>query len=255
MAGPNQRRNTLTFDIGGTGLKAAVLGPTGKMLTDRHRIATPHPLTPAGLVEQLRALAGPLPEVHRISAGFPGVVRHGRLLTAHNFVGVCGPGSTPDPALVSAWRGFDLASALVGAFGVPARVVNDADLQGFDVVAGHGVEVVITLGTGVGSALFDDGRLAPHLELAHHPFRKGETYEEQLGELALRRVGPRSWNRRLRRAIETIDTLLLFDRLYVGGGNARHIDFELPPRVQRISPNAGLLAGIKLWRRSGARAR
>lgn len=242
-------RNTLTFDIGGTGLKATVLDPAGRMLTDRRRIETPHPMAPTELVEHLHALADGMPEFHRISAGFPGVVRRGRLLSAHNFVGTKGPGSEPNPALVEAWIGFDLDAALEATFGVPARVVNDADLQGFDAVRGDGVEIVITLGTGLGSALFDDGHLAPHLELAHHPFRKDQTYEEQLGDRALKKVGATKWNKRLRHAIETIDGLFLFDHLYVGGGNARHIDFELPDRVERIDPNAGLLAGIKLWRR------
>lgn len=255
MAASGTRRNTLTFDIGGTGLKATVLGPTGKMLTDRHRVETPHPITPQLLVSELQKLAEPLPEFHRISVGFPGVVRDGRLRSAHNFVGKKGLGSAADPKLVDAWIGFDLQHALAEAFHVPVRVVNDADLQGFDVVKGKGVEVVITLGTGVGSAVFADGQLAPHLELAHHPFRKGETYEEQLGDLTLKKIGPTKWNDRLAKAIATLDGLFFFDQLYLGGGNIRHIELKLPDRVSLIDPNAGLLAGIKLWKPGALRGR
>lgn len=239
--------NTLTFDIGGTGLKAMVLGPDGEALSERSRIKTPHPLTPNELVDHLAELVAPLPDFQRISVGFPGVIRHGRLLSAHNFVGKNGPGSDPDPRLVDDWIGFDLQSAIEQRFDRPTILVNDADLQGFDVVSGDGVEVVITLGTGVGSAVFDDGRLAPHLELAHHPFRKGDTYEEQLGDAALEHVGTARWNKRLAKAIKTLDALFTFDHLYLGGGNSRRIEIELPERVEKIDPNAGLLAGIKLW--------
>ncbi len=253
---PTRRgRTTLTFDIGGTGLKAIVLGPRGSALSEPVRIPTVHPMTPTGLVDALERLTAELPPFDRISVGFPGVVRDGRLLSAHNFVGRAGPGSPPDPELVAAWDRFDLRGALSERFGVPVRAVNDADLQGFDVVVGDGVEVVITLGTGLGSAVFDHGRLAPHIELGHHPLREDETYEEQLGDAALERVGAQEWNHRLRAAIAAIDRLFFYDHLYLGGGNARLIDFELPDRVERIDPHAALLAGIRLWRRGAVPGR
>src|SRR3954451_6461142 len=103
------------------------------------------------------------------------MVRVRRILSAPHFVTVAGPGTPARPDLVKAWSGFDLANQLHDRFGKPTRVVNDADMQGAAVVTGSGLEVVVPLGTGLGTAVFYKGQLKPHLELAHHPFRKGET--------------------------------------------------------------------------------
>jgi polyphosphate glucokinase len=111
--------------------------------------------------------------------------------------------------------------------------------------------VVITLGTGFGSAVFNDGQLLPHIELAHQPFRKSETYNDQLGELARKHKGDEAWNERLREAITNLDGLFFFDHLYIGGGNARRIDRDelgdVLGRITIIDNTAGILGGIKLW--------
>jgi polyphosphate glucokinase len=152
------------------------------------------------------------------------------------------------PNLHKQWYGFDLADKLESKLGKPVRVANDADVQGYGAISGHGVEVVVTLGTGFGSALFVDGKLVPNLEVPHHPFMGGKTYEEMLGNLARKKVGNRKWNRRLDKAVKTLDALFNYDHLYIGGGNAKKVTFKLPLNV-RIIPNvAGLLGGIALWR-------
>ena len=226
---------TLAIDIGGTGLKASVLDAEGNMLHDRVRVETPVGSPPDGIVEALAKLVEPLPPYDRISVGFPGVVRDGRILTAPNL-------GHKD------WQGFDLAHALEKRLGRPARVCNDADMQGLAAIRGKGVELVITLGTGFGTALYLDGRLAPHLELAHHPFRKGESYEEQLGNPARKNVGAAKWNKRIQKAIKNLRNLVHFDRLYIGGGNAKKIDFAPDPDITIISNEAGIKGGIALWR-------
>ncbi len=226
---------TLAIDIGGTGLKASVLDARGDMVVDRVRVETPTGRPPSVIIDALATLAQPLPPFDRISVGFPGVVHEGRILTAPN---LGHPG----------WKGFDLARALATRLGKPARVINDADMQGLAVIKGRGVELVITLGTGFGTAVYLDGRLAPHLELAHHPFRKGETYEEQLGNAARKKVGTRKWNRRLRRAIERLHALMHFDHLYIGGGNAKKVNFAPDPDTTVVSNEAGIRGGIALWR-------
>jgi polyphosphate glucokinase len=149
--------------------------------------------------------------------------------------------------LLHAWTGFDLGAALEARFGRPVRLANDADLQGLDVVSGSGLEFVVTLGTGVGTALFLDGRLAPHLELAHHPFRQDQTYDEQLGDATLRRIGVKKWRKRLDEAIGNFHGLLYYDRLYIGGGNSRLLQGHLDQSVTIVDNLAGILGGIKLW--------
>jgi polyphosphate glucokinase len=227
---------TLAIDVGGTGLKASVLDADGNMITPRVRVATPHPSPPGILIEALVKLVAPLPAYERVSVGFPGVVRKGKIITAPNL-------GQAD------WEGFDLGEALARQLNKPVKVKNDADLQGLGAIRGQGIEMVITLGTGFGTALFDDGFIAPHIELAHHPFRKGDTYEEQLGNAAFEKAGPGKWNRRLQRAITTIRALTNFDTLFIGGGNARRVDFELPHDVEIISNDLGMRGGIWLWRK------
>ncbi|HXQ19013.1 MAG TPA: ROK family protein [Acidimicrobiales bacterium] len=245
---------TLAIDIGGTGLKASVLDAAGAMVADRVRVATSYPMPPegdTGMVAALAKLVGPLPSADRVSAGFPGMVRKGHVLSAPHFVTESGPGSKVDPALERAWDDFDLAGVLAEALGKPTRVANDADVQGAAVVAGRGLELVITLGTGFGTAAFMDGRLLPHLEIAHQPFRKGETYNEQLGESTRKSIGDERWNRRVRKATDLLDALFFFDHLFIGGGNARRVTRdELGPVLEKttiVDNNAGILGGIKLW--------
>jgi polyphosphate glucokinase len=250
----SRRPYTLAFDVGGTGLKASVLDAAGAMVAPRAKVPTRYPLSPdgeRGLVARLAQMAVSLPKADRVSVGFPGMVRQGVVLSAPHFVTVKGPGSAVDPELVRAWSRFPLAEALGEAVGLPARAANDADIQGAAVVAGKGLELVITLGTGVGTAAFMDGTLLPHMEFAHHPFRKDETYNEQLGETTRKKIGDRRWNRRVRQAVANLDALFFFDHLYIGGGNSRRVvRDELGDVLERttvVDNTAGLLGGIRLW--------
>lgn len=238
---------TLAIDIGGTGLKASVLDATGAMVHDRVRVATTYPCPPAKLVDDLARLAAPLPGADRLSAGFPGMVRAGKVLSAPHFVTTAGPGSDVDPALERQWSAYPLAAAMADRFGMPARVANDADVQGAAVVDGKGLELVLTLGTGFGTALFYHGRLLPHLEFAHFRFRAGQTFNEQMGDAARRKVGDAKWNKRVVKAVDRLRQLMFFDRCYIGGGNASRITVPLGHDVQLVDNDAGILGGIKLW--------
>ena len=228
------RPRTLAIDIGGTRLKAAILDPQGKMIAGPLRVDTPHPSPPNDVMDALVGLVQPLGTFDRISVGFPGVVRHGVVMTAPNLG-------------TEAWHRFPLASTLTDAFHKPVRLLNDAEVQGLGVVSGRGVECVITLGTGMGFALFDDGRPAPHLELSQHPIHKGKTYDAFLGVVAFKEVGRKRWNKRLSRALACIETLVGYDTLYIGGGNAKHIEIDLPGNVHIVSNEAGITGGVRLW--------
>lgn len=238
---------TLAFDIGGTGLKAAVLDVSGSLVGERVRVETTYPLTPDQLVADLVSLASSLSGYERISAGFPGYVRAGKVLSAPHFVTKSGPETKVLPELVKAWDRFDLAGALDTALGKPTRLANDADMQGSAVVNGHGVELVITLGTGVGSAVFENGVLTPHLELAHHPLWRDKTYNEYIGDAERKKIGGKRWNKRVDKTIDTLRALLFFDHLWVGGGNSAKVTLDLPDDVTLVDNSAGLRGGIALW--------
>jgi polyphosphate glucokinase len=248
-APPTPGNNTLAIDIGGTGLKASVLDNAGHMEHARVRTATTYPLSPAKLVSTLTDLVKPLPPFDRVSVGFPGMVRSGQILSAPHFVSPDGPGGKPSKDLETQWSNFDLQHALEVALGKPTRVANDADLQGAAVIKGDGLEVVLTLGTGLGSALFYEGKLLPHLELAHHPFLAGDEYNAIVGDAARKELGSKKWNKHVKAAIETIRALTFFDHCYLGGGNAVRIKFDLPADITVVDNAAGILGGIKLWER------
>jgi polyphosphate glucokinase len=241
---------TLAIDIGGTGLKASVLGSDGRLLAERVRVATTYPCPPQKMIDMLADLVAPLRVADRCSVGFPGVVRNGLVRTAPHFVTKAGPGTAVVAELKDLWTSFDLATALSERLSLPTRVANDADLQGWAVISGVGLEMVVTLGTGVGSALFQEGHLAPHLELAHHRFRAHDTYNEQLGDAALHAIGRKKWRKRVMKAIENFEALVNYDRLYLGGGNARLMAGHIAESVTIVDNVAGLLGGIKLWEHS-----
>ena len=225
---------TLAIDIGGSGLKMLVLDGEGHPITERSREPTPKKRTPEKVLAVLAEQIAGQGEFDRVSVGFPGVVVDG---VAHKAVNL-------DPA----WDGFNIAKALEDLTGKPVRVANDADVQGLGVIDGRGVELVITLGTGIGTALYVDGHSVPNVEFGHHPFSKERTYEECLGNAAMKKVGDEKWNKRLAKAIKIWDRVFNYRMLYLGGGNARKINFKLPSNVQKVPNIAGLLGGIALWR-------
>ncbi|MDQ2754543.1 MAG: ROK family protein [Actinomycetota bacterium] len=243
--------STLAIDIGGTGLKASVLDESGTMIHDRVRVDTPYPLAPDKLITVLSDLVKPLPPFDRTSVGFPGMVRAGRVLSAPHFVSPDGPGGKPTPKLTAAWAAFNLQVAISQEFGKPAKVANDADLQGAAVIKGDGLELVVTLGTGVGTALFYQGKLLPHLEFAHHPLHKDQTYNDVLGEATRKRIGAKKWQKRVADAIDVLRALTFFDHCFLGGGNSARVDFALPADVSLVDNSAGILGGIKLWTVAG----
>lgn len=248
---PDLTRLTLAVDCGGGGIKASVLDAAGTMRVPPVRVPTPYPLPPERLVETVTDLAHGLPAADRATVGLPGMIRHGVVIATPHYVTRAGPRTRLDPALVAAWSGKDMAAAFSAALGVPVLVLNDAEVHGAGVVSGSGLELVLTLGTGLGSALYDGGRLAPHLELSHAPVRWGVTYDAYLGEHERRRLGDGSWSRRVRRAVDGLRPVVHWDRLYIGGGNSRHIRpavlASLGDDVVVVPNTAGIVGGVRAW--------
>ena len=224
---------TLSIDIGGQGIKSlAIVGET-EARGERQRIKTPRPASPPAILEALQTVIEASRPFDRITIGFPGVVTNGVVRTAPNLDGD--------------WRDIPLQEKLAEFAKVPTRLVNDADMQGCAAISGVGVEMVLTLGTGMGSALFVNGRLVPNLEFGHHPFEKDQTYEERLGQEALDSAGVKSWNHRLERAIKLLRKIFNFRHLYLGGGNARCIEFDLPSDVTVVKNSIAFVGGARLW--------
>lgn len=230
-------KRILSIDIGGTGLKAAVLDHNGNLLSDHLRVPTPKPCPPKLLVKTLKELVAPFKAYDCVSMGFPGVVRGPRVLTAPHL-------DTED------YADFDLAGQMEKALGKPVRLVNDADMQGFAVVKGKGLEMVITLGTGFGSALFRDGELMPHMEIAHMPAHKNKTFDDYLGEKERKKIGNKHWNKRVAQMLPFLFVLLNYDKLYIGGGNAKHLKFKLPKNAKIVPNISGIKGGAGLWRQT-----
>ena len=226
-------KRTLCVDIGGSRTKAIVVDERGQPVTERVRLDTPRPALPEAVLGVIAQLAGQSGKFDRVAVGFPGVVQGGIVKTAPNL----------DPA----WCGFNLDQALEAILKKPVRAANDAAVQGLGAISGKGLEMVITLGTGVGCALYNHGRLAVGLEMAHHPFRKGKTYEECLGNATLLDNGKRKWNRHLEEAIGNWERLVNYDRLFLGGGNTEFITFDLPANVIVSSNQEGLYGGLGLY--------
>ena len=233
---------TLAVDIGGSRLKALVRDGRGNPVNEKIRVRTPQRPTPERVLAMLGGIVDRQPAFDRVAVGFPGGVRGGVPLTAAN--------------LHPGWLGLALGEALRDRIGRLARVTNDADPQGMAVIAGEGLEAVLTVRTGLGSSLCIDGRLVANLEIAHHPFNEEGSCEQCLGNAALRRRGRRKWSEHLRAAVGQLAAAFSFDRPQIGGGNSRKADCAgLRGNVTFISNRAGLLGGTYLREnpRSGCR--
>jgi polyphosphate glucokinase len=242
---------TLAIDCGGGGIKASVLDESGTMRHQPVRVPTPYPLPTALFTETLVGLQKMLPKADRATVGLPGMIRHGVVVSTPHYVTKSGPRTRVLPELVEEWDGYDAKAALEEAFGMPTRVLNDAEVHAAGVIAGQGMELVLTFGTGLGCAIYDGGRLAPHLELSQAPVRWGLSYDTYIGEHERRRLGDALWSRRVLRVVEGLRPVFLWDRLYLGGGNSRHVTplvlEKMGDDVVIVPNSAALVGGARAW--------
>jgi polyphosphate glucokinase len=206
--------------------------------------------------------------ITQVTVGMPGMIRRGRVVFTPHYINTAGPFSAVDPALALKWAGCDIQGVITERLGVPVKVVNDAELHGLGVISGVGSELVLTLGTGLGSAWFDDGVLAPHLELSHAPVRIGEmvlgqgrrpsiTFDGFIGDHELRRLGIDHWSDRVLAMVDSLRPVFHWDRLFLGGGNATQIAAwardRLPDDVVLVPNDAALAGGLRLWSSASGR--
>ena len=212
----------LGIDVGGTGMKAApVETRTGRLTAERIRIATPHPATPDAMAAVARELVAELDWSGPIGAGFPAVVQHGVVRTAAN--------------IDELWIGVDAAALFAESTGCEVTVVNDADAAGvaemrFGAGKGRsGTVIMVTLGTGIGTAVFVDGVLVPNTEFGHLMIR-GKTAEARAAESVRERkdLSWKEWADRLEEVFLELERLFWPDLFIVGGGVSKKSDKFLP---------------------------
>ena len=243
---------TLAIDCGGGGIKASVLDEAGTMRSRPLRVPTPYPLPP-GAVRQDAGRSGRAAcrAADRVTVGMPGMIRHGVVVATPHYVTRSGPRTKVDPELVAEWAGFDARTALAERSACRRWCSTTPRCTAPGWSPAPGCELVLTLGTGLGCALFDGGALAPHLEISQAPVRWGMTYDTYIGEHERRRLGDALWSRRVRKVVEGLRPVFLWDRLYLGGGNSRLIT---PAQLARMGddvvvvPNtAGIVGGVRAW--------
>jgi polyphosphate glucokinase len=246
---------TLSVDCGGGGIKAAVLNASNTPLTQPLRVPTPYPLSTQRFRDVLLEIVEQLPPADRVTVGLPGMVRHGVVLTTPHYVTTSGPSTDVADHLVEQWWGFDAGVTISDWLGMPTLVLNDAELHAAGAVVGSGVELVLTLGTGLGCAWTDRGQLAPHVELSQAQVPAGISADDFVGELARQAVGDAGWRVRVGELVAWLAPVFAWDRLYLGGGNAARLSPEEVARwpsgvagqVSLIANEVALVGGGRAW--------
>ena len=237
-----RRRRLLGVDVGATGIKGAIVDlRTGDFLTERIKIPTPKPATPSAVAKVIKRIASEFdwPKGDLIGVGFPSVVAHGVTLSAAN--------------IDDAWLGLRAQSYLSRKTGYDVALVNDADAAGMaEIEFGHvkqaGTIILLTLGTGIGSALFCDGRLIPNTEFGHMPYKRSiaEDYVSNRARKE-RQLSIPKWAQALNVYLKHINRMLTPDQIILGGGISKryseysqHIDCGVEVIAAKQLNNAGI---------------
>jgi polyphosphate glucokinase len=232
----------LGIDIGGTGMKAAVVDlDTGALIADRFRIDTPRPATPDAMAEVVRDLVEHFRWTGPVGCGFPAVVRNGVVGSAAN--------------IDESWINVDADALFSNTTGLDVHMINDADAAGvaemcFGAGRGRdGVVMMLTFGTGIGSGLFIDGTLVPNTELGHLEI-DGVDAEHRAAASARDRNGWSwsEWAERVQHYLRHVERLFSPDLFIVGGGASKqsgkwlpHIDIETEIVPAQMANNAGIV--------------
>lgn len=207
----------LGIDVGGSGIKAAPVDlDTGKRLLKRKRIPTPQPSTPEAMYAVMEDLVAAFDWTGPIGCALPSVVRSGVVYTAAN--------------IDKSWIGRDAATDLTNRLGSPVWVLNDADAAGiaentFGAAAERdGVVLLLTLGTGIGSALFTDGVLVPNTELGHLEFKGQDAEDYAAARLVANGLDQTAWAIRLNEYLQYVESVLAPDHFILGGGISKNFD-------------------------------
>jgi polyphosphate glucokinase len=232
----------LGIDIGGSGIKGAPVDlETGTLLGERHRIDTPIPATPLAVASTINQLAIHFKWKGKIGCGFPAVIRHGVAKTAANV----------DPT----WINIDAKKLFSKTTGCEVSVINDADAAGLAEVkfgVGKGrkdVVLMLTIGTGIGSALFVDGKLVPNTEYGHF-YYKDILAEKYCSDSARKKyeLDWETWAKRFNNFLKHIERVINPDLIIIGGGASKKqekflhlIDISTEIKIAELENNAGIV--------------
>ena len=237
------RQAILGIDIGGTGIKGAVVDiASGKLVSERHRVPTPSPATPSTFKQQVRKLISTFDYSGPVGCCFPTIVADGVARSGSN--------------LGEQWIGVAVDEVFEEETGLPFTVVNDADAAGVaEMALGvgrdlHGTVITITIGTGIGSGLFHDGQLIPNLELGHMPGFDGEPIERYANG-KVRKTDELSWTewgQRFDYFLKKAARVCTPDHFILSGGTSKkfhkfeeQITVATPCHVARFENNAGIV--------------
>jgi polyphosphate glucokinase len=226
--GTQEPRQVLVLDVGGTHVKCVCSGHKKPV-----KFKSGPKLTPKQMMKNvLKATRGW--SYQAVSIGYPGVVRHCRIVREPHNLG-------------SGWTRYDFEKA----FGCPVRIINDAAMQALGGYGG-GKMLFLGLGTGLGSALIDDGIIVA-MELGHLHYAEGHSYEDYLGDKGRKRFGNKKWRALVDEVVRGFQKALLPDYIMLGGGNVKHVK-RLPPKTRRGDNAYAFTGGFRLWQRQYAGA-
>lgn len=233
----------LGIDVGGTGIKGALVNiETGKLTSKRRRIKTPNPATPEAVSGTIQKIIDHFNWKGLVGCGFPTPLQHGKCLSGGN--------------LHESWKGIKVDDLFSAKTGNDFTIVNDADAAGLAEInfgAGKdkkGVVIMITLGTGIGSGLFLDGKLLPNTEFGHVLYKNGEIFEKYAADSARKRenLSRKQWGKRLHKYFEHINLIISPDLIIVGGGASKKfnkveakINIDTPIIVAEAENEAGII--------------
>ncbi|WP_216404892.1 ROK family protein [Arcanobacterium phocae] len=250
---PNSGINTLSLDFGGSRVKSAVLDQQGNHLGTYFVDVVEYPFTPQLMLEtviehaQRHAVT-----CHRITIGMPGIVRDGIVIHTPHYIRPAGPGGSVDAQLQEAWKNTDIQKLVEDACHLPTLVVNDAIVAAAATMQGHGSELILTLGTGLGIAFAVNGRLTEHIEVSHAPSPIGGTFDDVVGAINLPDTDSEQWSHHIGQVIDALWPMYRWDTLYIGGGNALKLTDEVRASLSKrgatfLDYEAGARGGSATW--------
>ncbi len=233
----------LGIDIGGSGMKGALVNiETGELTTERYRIPTPASRKPEDMAKVFKDLVNHFNYEGSIGCGFPTIIKHGVCKSVSN--------------LNKGWLNLDTQKLFSNACGQPVTVINDADAAGYAVMNygigkdENGFVIMITIGTGIGSGAFYNGKLIPNFELGQIPYKKFKKIEHWTADSIRQKehLSFKRWGKRLNTFLELVDTIVCPDLIILGGGVSKHykkyekqIKIETPVKPANLGNHAGII--------------